>query len=92
MGPPPPPAWPVRNSPGALLETGEGSVCCPLGGAELIGCEPAGVGMGVVDVGQLYLHRREASCREKHHQMREGMVERRKGGGEKEKKKKGERE
>ena len=49
-----------------------------------------------MDVGQLYLHRREASCREKQHQMREGMVEGRKEGREREreteKKKKGGRE
>lgn len=48
--------------------------------------------MGVVDVGQLYLHRREASCREKHHQMREGMVEGRKEGREGERKKRRKRE
>ena len=39
-----PPAWPVRNSPGALLETRGRQCFCPLGGAERIGSEPVGGG------------------------------------------------
>ena len=84
-----PPAWPVRNSPGALRET-RGRQCLLSSRGRWAdrkwACGGRGQGM---DVGQLYLRRREASWREKQHQMREGMggrKERRKGGGKRDRK------